>query len=87
MTSIYVGNLAFTAREEDIRAPFELFGEVSSVHIASNRATGRALGFAFLEMPDGDAARRAVKELHNAEISGRPVRVSEARPTDNVVRI
>ncbi|MCZ7591747.1 MAG: RNA-binding protein [Kiritimatiellae bacterium] len=87
MTSIYIGNLAFGAREEDLRASFEKFGEVASVRIAANRITGRALGFAFLEMPDGDAARRATKQLHNTEVSGRPIRVSEARPSDRVIRI
>lgn len=87
MTSVYVGNLAFSAREGDLRPVFEKFGEVSAVRVAANQTTGRALGFAFVEMTDGAAARRAVKELHNTELAGRPIRVSEARPADHVIRI
>jgi RNA recognition motif-containing protein len=80
MTSIYVGNLAHSATEEDLRQAFSEFGTVASVNIIKDRETGRPRGFAFVEMPDGAAAATAIKELNLREISGRSVTVNEARP-------
>jgi RNA recognition motif-containing protein len=80
MTSIYVGNLAHSATEEDLRQAFSQYGAVASVNIIKDRETGRPRGFAFVEMPDGAAAATAIKELNLHEISGRSVTVNEARP-------
>ena len=80
MTNIYVGNLAYSATEEDVRHAFEQFGMVSSVNIIMDRETGRSRGFAFVEMPNGDEARQAIAELNLQEIAGRRVTVNEARP-------
>ena len=80
MTSIYVGNLARTATEEDLRGAFAQFGEVSTVNIVKDRETGQPRGFAFVEMVDGQAAANAIKELNLREISGRSITVNEARP-------
>ncbi len=80
MPNIYVGNLAYGATENDVRAAFEQFGDVSSVNIITDRETGRSRGFAFVEMPNGDEARQAIAELNLQEIAGRRVTVNEARP-------
>lgn len=80
MTNIYVGNLAFSATDEDIRSAFEQFGEVTSVNIIMDRETGRSRGFAFVEMADGEHAKEAIENLDGAAISGRNVKVNEARP-------
>jgi len=80
MTSIYVGNLPATATEEDLRQAFAQYGAVSSVSIIKDRETGRPRGFAFVEMNDGNEAANAIKGLNLAEIGGRSVTVSEARP-------
>lgn len=80
MTSIFVGNLAHTATEDDLRGAFGEFGAVSAVNIVKDRETGRPRGFAFVEMVDGQAAATAIKELNLREIAGRSITVNEARP-------
>jgi cold-inducible RNA-binding protein len=80
MTSIYVGNLAHSATEDDLRQAFEQYGTVSSVNIIKDRETGRPRGFAFVDMPDGAQANEAIKQLNLREISGRSITVNEARP-------
>ncbi len=80
MTSIYVGNLAHEATEDDLNQVFGEFGAVSSVSIIKDRETGRPRGFAFVEMPDSNEAAEAIKGLNLREISGRPITVNEARP-------
>jgi cold-inducible RNA-binding protein len=80
MTSIYVGNLAHQATEDDLQQAFSEFGAVSGVNIIKDRETGRSRGFAFVEMPDGAEATNAIKELNLREISGRSITVNEARP-------
>jgi RNA recognition motif-containing protein len=80
VTNIYVGNLAFTAGDDDLRSAFEQFGEVTSVNIIMDRETGRSRGFAFVEMADGENAKEAIENLNGASIAGRNVTVNEARP-------
>ena len=80
MTSIYVGNLAHEASEDELNQVFGEFGAVSSVSIIKDRETGRPRGFAFVEMPDSNEATEAIKQLNLREISGRPITVNEARP-------
>ncbi len=80
MTSIYVGNLAHSATESDVRAAFEAFGAVSKVTIVTDRETGRSRGFAFVEMNDAGEAQTAISQMNLKEISGRAVTVNEARP-------
>ena len=80
MTSIYVGNLAHEATEDDLRKVFGEFGPVSNVSIIMDRETGRPRGFAFVEMPDGNQAAEAIKGLNLKEIGGRAITVNEARP-------
>ncbi len=80
MTSIYVGNLAELATEDDLLQAFSEFGRVASVSIIKDRETGRPRGFAFVEMPDGAEAAKAITGMNLKEIRGRSVTVNEARP-------
>ena len=79
MKSIYVGNLPFSATEDEVRALFSPFGEVQSVKIVSDRETGRPRGFGFVEMDDGDADN-AIKALEGHQMGGRALKINEARP-------
>jgi len=76
---IYVGNLPFSATEDDIRALFEAHGEVKSVSVVTDRETGRPRGFGFVEM-EPTAAGKAIAALDQTEMQGRNLNVSEAKP-------
>ena len=78
MTTIYVGNLPWSVTEDEVRDFFASYGEVESVKIILDRETGRSRGFGFVEMPEGDA-NNAITSGNGKELSGRPLRVSEAR--------
>jgi cold-inducible RNA-binding protein len=80
MTSIYVGNLSYTATEDELREAFAQYGKVASVSIVKERDTGRPRGFAFVEMSDGKEAAVAIRELNLREIGGRSITTNEARP-------
>lgn len=80
--NIYVGNLNYRLREQELETLFSQYGEVTSVKIITDRETGQAKGFGFVEMADDDAGRKAISELDGTEIQGRGLRVSEARPRD-----
>lgn len=80
MITLYVGNLSFQATDEDVRSAFAPFGEVAAVKVARDRETGRAHGFALVEMPDAASAQRAIAGSARQPIAGRPVRVTDARP-------
>jgi len=75
--TIYVGNLPFSANEQDVRELFESFGEVTSVKFINDRDTGRFRGFGFVEMNSG--VDEAVRELDGKEFGGRTLRVNEAK--------
>ena len=77
--SIYVGNLPWSATEEEVHSLFSAHGNVLSVKIVTDRETGRARGFGFVEMEDADTAA-AVEALDNSSFGGRTLRVNEARP-------
>ena len=76
---IFVGNLEFSATEQDVRQLFERYGVVDTVRIMTDRETGRPRGFGFVEMPD-DTARAAITGLQGAALGGRTLNVNEARP-------
>ena len=78
MTTLYVGNLPFSATEAEIRGLFEQHGQVDSVTIINDRETGRPRGFGFVEMPQADA-QRAMQALNGFNMGGRPLRVNEAQ--------
>lgn len=77
--SIYVGNLPWSATEEDVQDLFAPHGTVLSVKLVTDRETGRARGFGFVEMEDEGVAA-AVEALDNSVYGGRTLRVNEARP-------
>ena len=78
MTKIYVGNLPFTATEQDVKELFGQHGTVESVALPTDRETGRPRGFGFVEMPQADA-QRAMGALNGFNMGGRPLRVNEAQ--------
>lgn len=78
--NIYVGNLSFNATEDDLRNLFGQYGEVDTVKIISDQFTGRSRGFGFVEMTNREEGQRAVKELDSKEMSGRALKVNEAKP-------
>lgn len=80
MKSLFVGNLNFQTSEADLRAAFEPFGQVTRVHMAMDRETGRARGFAFIEMPNDEEAAKAIAGLDGQVLGGRNLKVNEARP-------
>ncbi len=80
MKSLFVGNMNFQTTESDLRALFAPFGQVTRVHMAMDRETGRARGFAFVEMPNDDEAAKAIAGLDGKEAGGRNLKVNEARP-------
>ncbi len=79
MKSIYVGNLPYTATEDEVRELFEQHGNVDSVKLITDRETGRPRGFGFVEMNDSDA-ERAIRALDGTDFGGRGLRVNEAQP-------
>lgn len=79
---IYVGNLPFTATEEQVEQLFAAHGEVVSVALPTDRETGRPRGFGFVEM-EKDAAAAAIRALDGTDFGGRNLRVNEAEPREN----
>jgi RNA recognition motif-containing protein len=77
--NIYIGNLPFTASENDLKEIFTEYGEVSSSKIIMDRETGRSRGFGFVEMGD-NSARKAIEELNGAEFDGKQLTVNESKP-------
>jgi RNA recognition motif-containing protein len=83
MKNIYVGNLAYSVSDDDLRDAFSAFGEVARAKVIMDRDTGRSKGFGFVEMPDDGEADAAIAGLNEQPINGRNVRVNEARPRDD----
>lgn len=81
--NMYVSNLSFHTREDDLRKLFEQFGSVSSAKVINDRETGRSRGFGFVEMDSDAEAKEAIKALNNKEVEGRPMSVSVAREKPN----
>lgn len=80
MKKLYVGNLSFDASEDELRRLFEAHGAVESAKLATDRDTGRARGFGFVEMANDSEADSAIIALNGAEVGGRALIVNEARP-------
>ena len=78
--NIYFGNLSYKVRENDLQGVVEEFGEVTSCKVIKDRETGKSKGFAFVEMADDAAAKKAIEELNGAEFDGRALVVKEANP-------
>jgi len=81
--NLYVGNLSFQTKEEELQALFEAYGEVTSVKIITDRTTGKSKGFAFVEMANKNEALQAIQELNNKEIGNRSLKVNEARDRED----
>ena len=80
MKSLFVGNMSFQTSEAELRELFAPFGQVTQVHMAMDRETGRARGFAFVKMPNDAEAAAAMTGLDGKEVGGRNLKVNEARP-------
>jgi cold-inducible RNA-binding protein len=82
MSKMYVGNLPFSASEDDLREAFGQFGEVTDVALMMDRETGRPRGFAFITMGSKEAMDAAIKGLDGQDLGGRNLTVNEARPRE-----
>ena len=82
MKKLYVGNLPYTSNEDELRKLFTDHGNVHSVNVIMDRNTGRARGFAFVEMDDTDATT-AMESLNGTEFGGRSLKVNEARSRED----
>ena len=80
MKNIFVGNLNFGATEGAVRSLFEAYGTVERVNLVTDRDSGQARGFGFVEMSVNADADRAIAELNGREVDGRRLNVNEARP-------
>lgn len=80
--SIYVGNLPYSASSESLEEIFGAYGSVVSAKVITDRETQRSKGFGFVEMSTAEEADKAVKELENAEVDGRKIRVNLALPKE-----
>lgn len=76
---IYVGGIPYTASEDQLEGLFSPYGQVTEVHIVSDRFTGQARGFAFVEMPNDAEADAAIQALNGSQMGGRTLTVNEAR--------
>lgn len=81
--NIFVSNLSFNIKDEDLREFFTPYGEVTSAKIINDKFTGKSRGFGFVEMSDDEASRKAIAELNDATVDGRNIKVSEARPKED----
>jgi len=81
--NIFVGNLSFDATEGAVRTMFEEFGTVDRVNIVTDRDTGRARGFGFVEMNNDGEGQNAIAALNGRNLDGRALNVNEARPKEN----
>ena len=80
--NIFVGNLAFSTTDHDIRQLFEPYGVVDTINIITDRYTGQSRGFGFVDMPDTAAAKAAIQGLQGKALGGRTLNVNEAKPRE-----
>jgi RNA recognition motif-containing protein len=77
---LFVGNLSYNTDEQRLQEVFQAIGPVDSVNIVRDQMTGRARGFAFVEMQSDELAQNAIRQLNETELDGRRIAVNEARP-------
>lgn len=82
-TKLFVGNLSFQTTSADLQEMFSQAGTVESASVIEDRETGRSRGFAFVEMSTNDEAAAAISQFNGKEISGRALKVNEAKPREN----
>ncbi len=80
--NIYVGNLAYSVTEDDLRQAFEEYGKVSTCDLIQDKYSGRSKGFGFIEMQEKSEAEAAIEALNEVELQGRPLKVNETRPKE-----
>jgi RNA recognition motif-containing protein len=78
--NIYVGNLAYSVTEEDLRAAFNPYGTVDTVNLITDKFSGQSKGFGFVEMGNNSEADAAIKALNGAALKGRNMTVNQAKP-------
>lgn len=79
---IYVGNLAYSVTDEDLRSAFSAYGQVASARVVQDRDTGRSKGFGFVEMANSTEGQAAIDGLNGKDFKGRVVTVNQARPRE-----
>ena len=84
--NIYVGNLSRETTEDDLRQAFEAFGQVSSVKILKNRASGESVGFGFVGMAESEEAQAAISGLNGKNLAGSAIKVEEGRAKTGIAR-
>ena len=82
MTNIFVGNLSYQTRQDELEAAFAAYGTVERVSVVTDRDSGQPRGFAFVEMTNKNEANDAIAGLNGAELNGRALNVNEARPRE-----
>lgn len=82
MINIYVGNLPYSVKSDELRDTFEEFGDVDSAEVIFDRRTKRSRGYGFVEMVNKEAGLRAIEELNGADYQGRELRVDESQPRE-----
>jgi cold-inducible RNA-binding protein len=82
MPKLYIGNLAYSATNEDLEALFSRVGKVESAAVVTDKFSGRSKGFGFVEMADSNDAAAAIESLNDSEFQGRRIKVAEARSGD-----
>jgi len=82
-TKMYVGNLPFSATEDDVRALFTDYGTVTDIHLPMDRDSGRPRGFAFVTMDSQTAMNEAIRGLNEKDYGGRNLTINEARPKED----
>jgi RNA recognition motif-containing protein len=75
---LYVGNLSFSANNDTVREAFSAFGEITDVHVVTDRETGQSRGFGFVTMGTAQAAQKAIAEMNGVTLDGRALKVNEA---------
>ncbi len=80
--NIYVGNLAYSVTEDDLREAFSQFGSVQSVNVISDKFSGQSKGFGFVEMSDNSEAEAAIQGLNGTALGGRSMKINQAKPRE-----
>ena len=81
--NIYVGNLAYSTTEDDLRDAFAQYGAVRSANVITDKFSGQSKGFGFVEMNDNSEADAAIKALNGQALNGRNIKVNEAKPRES----
>lgn len=86
LMNIFIGSLPYSVKDGELQELFEEYGEVSSAKVITDKFTNRSKGFGFVEMPDDEAAQKAINELNGTEIGGRNIVVNKANDREAAPR-